>query len=86
MAYGLTFSWDTSTQVVELVSGSPVYQNSVATHTLTLQSDLVEGNIFTATFYNGTTPITTGLTMLKTPDISEWTLPLPDLVVGTAGT
>ena len=86
MAFGLIFKWDKETQQVRLVSGSPVYQNSVVAHNLTLEADLVLGNIVTATFYQGATPITVSLTMHKEPDKNEWTLPIPDIVVHTAGT
>ena len=86
MAFGLIFNWDKETQQVRLVSGSPVYQNSVVVHTLTLEADIVLGNIVTATFYQGSAAITQSLTMHKEPDKNEWTLPLPDNVVHTAGT
>lgn len=85
MNYGIVFKYDSTTQTVTLVSGSPVYKNSVVTHTMTLLADLVLGNIVTATFYLGQTAVTQGLTMKKTVDVAEWTLPLPDIVVGTAG-
>lgn len=84
--YGLIFSYNPTTQQVSLVSGSPVYKNSVAVHTLTLQADLVLGNIVTATFYLSGQAVTQGLTMGKTLNEPEWTLPLPDLVTQTSGT
>lgn len=84
--YGLIFSYNPTTQQVSLVSGSPVYQSSVAVHTLTLQADLVLGNVVTATFYLGGQAVTQGLTMAKTLNEPIWTLPLPDLVTHTAGT
>lgn len=86
MAYGLIFNWNKDTQQVRLVSGSPVFQNSVAVHKVTFLADLVLGNIVTVTFRFGGAPITTSLTMHKVPDKNEWTLPLPDIVVSTAGT
>lgn len=91
MNYGLVMKWDAVSQEVTLVSGSPIYQKSVAVHTVTLLASLPEGNLVTATFgtYDSvssaykpiTEPINMGLI-----GINAYECAVPDLVLQSNGT
>lgn len=90
MYYGLTIKWDRKKNYLEVVSGIPIFEKSVAVHRLTLLSDIPVSNIVEATFatYDEETKdyeIITAPQAMMQSGIEEYTCPIPDLVIAVAG-
>ena len=82
--YGLVVNYDSTTQQFSLTSGSPLYKNSVVINQLTVTTDLVAGNIITAT-YSFTGGVTNPLTMAMVLG-GAYQMRIPDAVMAQSGT
>ena len=83
--YGLVVNYDSTTQQFSLTSGSPLYKNSVVINQLTVTTDLVAGNIITAT-YSFTGGVTNPLTMAMVLGGGAYQMRIPDAVMAQSGT